>query len=528
MDLKSTINPWLRGHALILAFTLAKLALQLATATNYGFQRDAYLYLAQSRNLAWGYFSTAPLLGFVTRIHTFIWGDSLLAVRLLPALVASLSIFLVGWLIKQLKGGWVAQLLALSAYLLSPAFLRPGGLLQPVIFNHLFWLLAALVVLRLVQRQEPRLLLWLIPVLGLGWLNKYSIAFYALALLLALALSPHRKLLWNRYLALTLAGGFLLILPNLIWQHMHQWPVLHHMSELSATQLGNAGVGDFLLGQVFMALPALSIWLGGLIFLMGNKEYRPYRIFAWAFLFTLLILILLKGKFYYSIGAYSILIVFGGLAWERWAQKPRRFLGMLILGMNLNMGLSIMPFSLPIYPPERMIRYDQKMIDRGLGMMLKWEDGEMHELPQDYADMLGWDELGARVWTYFDSLPDSIASQTWVYGEHYGAAGAMDYWRPDRRKGPEAAAKATYPQVYSFNDAYMFWAPPRAGCEHLIYVGYSERLPLYFDDLQRIGEVEQPHFRERGLPIWFGSGPTDTLHADWERAWMNSRGRFTR
>ena len=98
------ITTWLRSYRIILLFSIAKLAVHLFTATNYGLQRDAYLYLAQSHHLDWGFFSTPPLLAFITRIHTFIWGDSVLAIRLLPALVGVVSIFIVGWLIKQLKG----------------------------------------------------------------------------------------------------------------------------------------------------------------------------------------------------------------------------------------------------------------------------------------------------------------------------------------------------------------------------------------------------------------------------------------
>ena len=166
----------------------------------------------------------------------------------------------------------------------------------------------------------------MIPVLGLGWLNKYSIIFYGLALLAALIISRNRKLLWSWYLPLAIAGGLLLILPNLIWQYQHNWPVISHMSELQETQLGNVLVKDFLLAQVFMHLPALPVWLGGLIWLLFNRKHREYRVFAWAFLLTLLLIILLRGKFYYTIAAYTMLVVFGAVAWEQWTARPRRFL----------------------------------------------------------------------------------------------------------------------------------------------------------------------------------------------------------
>jgi hypothetical protein len=509
---------WIRENGIILTFTTAKLLIHLLTATHYGFQRDAYLYMAQSQHLDWGYFSTPPLLAFITRIHTFLWGDSLLAVRLLPALVGAASIFIVGWLIRQLKGGVVAQVLGLTAYLLSPAFLRPGVLLQPVIFNHLFWLLAAVVVFQMVRKQDPKQILWMIPVLGLGWLNKYSIIFYGSALLVALVLSPHRKLLWSKYLAITLAGGIILILPNLIWQYQHNWPVISHMQTLQETQLGNVLLKDFLLAQVFMHMPALPVWLGGLIWLIFNRKHRQFRLFAWAFGLTLLLIILLRGKFYYTIAAYTMLVVFGGLAWEQWAVKPRRFLVLMVLGMTVQTGIYILPFSLPVYQPEKMVEYDRKMIDRGMDMMLKWEDGRVHDLPQDYADMIGWDELGQKVWAFYDALPDSVKAHTLVYGEHYGAAGAASYYRP----GP------SYPEVFSFNDAFMEWIPRTPEADYVIYIGYSDQLPRYFKQLEKVGEVENPYFREKGLPIYFGGDPTPELYNAWEEAWQESKGRFTR
>jgi len=512
------VKTWIKAYQIVLIFALAKLLVHLLTATNYGFQRDAYLYLAQSQHLDWGFFSTPPLTALITRLHTLIWGDSLLAVRLLPALIGAVSIFLVGWLIKQLKGGPMALLIGLSAYFVSPAFLRPAALLQPTIFNHLFWLLAAVVIFQMIRRQDPKLILWMIPVLGLGWMAKYSIIFYGFALLAALIISRQRKLLWSWYLPVALVGGLLVILPNLIWQYQHNWPVISHMSELQETQLGNVLIKDFLFAQLFMHLPALPVWLGGLIWLIFNRKHRDFRIFAWAFVITLVLIILLKGKFYYTIAAYTILVVFGAVAWEQWAARSRSFVVYIVLFLILSNGLFVLPFSLPVFKPERMVDYDQKILKLGMDMMLKWEDGQVHDLPQDYADMVGWDELGEKVWTFFEALPESVQAETWLFGEFYGCAGPMSYFRPD----------PSYPDAFSFNDAFMEWIPRKPGFTHLIYVGYSDRLPLYFGEMELVGTVDHPHFRERGLPIHFGSYPTQKLRDDWEETWQESKGLFTR
>jgi hypothetical protein len=509
---------WLRSYWIILLFTLTKLVIHLVTATNYGLQRDAYLYLAQAAHPAWGYFSTPPLLAFLTRIHTFIWGDSVLAVRLLPALAGCAGIFIVGWLIKQLKGGWFAQVTGLTAYLLSTAFMRPAVLLQPVVFNHLFWLLSAVVVFRMIRMQDPRQVLWMIPVLGLGWLNKYSIVFYGMALLAALVISRQRRLLWSWYLPLAVAGGVLVILPNLIWQYQHNWPVVTHMHELQETQLGNVVAGDFIASQLFMHLPALPVWIAGLIWLACSREHRRYRVFAWAFMLTLLLIMLLHGKFYYTIAAYTILLVFGGIAWERWMHRSHWLVGAAVLAVVIVTGITALPLSLPIYQPQRMAEYGKKQIDMGLEAIFKWEDGQVHPLPQDYADMVGWDELGTMVWAFYDNLPASVRSATMVYGENYGHAGAMRYHRP----GPSC------PEPCSFSDAFMEWIPRHPDATYIIYAGYSDRLPLYFRELEPVGRVENPWFRESGLPVYFGSHPTTKLYQDWQEEWQHTRGRFTR
>lgn len=512
------IRQWIKEYRVILLFVLAKLAVHLLTATNYGFQRDAYLYLAQSHHLAWGFFSTPPLVAFITRIHTIIWGDSLLAVRLLPALIGTTIMFISGWLIKQLKGGVKAQVIGLTAILISPAFLRPAVLLQPVVFNHLFWLLTAVVVFRLIQKQEPKQLLWFIPVLGLGWLAKYSIVFYASAMLAALVISPHRKLLWSKYLPWTIAGGLILILPNLLWQYAHNWPVITHMNELQESQLGNVLLKDFLIQQLIMHLPALPVWLGGLVWLIFNRKHRQFRVFALAFGLTLLLIILLRGKFYYTIAAYTILMVFGGIAWEQWTVRPHRWIAWVILVLMIGNGIIGLPLSLPVFKPDWMVAYGQDSKKYGLDVMFKWEDGKVHDLPQDYADMVGWDELGQKVWAFYLTLEDSVKASTLVYGEFYGAAGAMDYYRPDN----------IYKEAYSFNDAFMEWIPRSPELEYMIYVGYSNRIPLYFEEVQLVGKVGNPYFREKGLPIWFGSHPTPKLYEDWEESWQESKGRFTR
>ena len=56
-------------------------------------------------------------------------------------------------------------------------------------------------------------------------------------------------------------------------------------------------------------------------------------------------------------------------------------------------GLLIMPFALPVLPVDVFVRYQN-----ALGMAPRTEERqEMGLLPQQYADMFGWEEMAALV-----------------------------------------------------------------------------------------------------------------------------------
>ena len=76
------------GLGVVSALALAKLALHLLTSGAFGYSYfvDELYYLACSEHLAWGYVDMPPLWPAVTAAVRWLLGDSLLAIRLVPAL----------------------------------------------------------------------------------------------------------------------------------------------------------------------------------------------------------------------------------------------------------------------------------------------------------------------------------------------------------------------------------------------------------------------------------------------------------
>src|SRR5262245_49367851 len=86
------------GKWLLLIFALIKLGLHLFTSSGYGYFRDEFYYIACSEHLAWGYVDHPALSIILLRVQRALLGDSLLALRFLPAVAGAVLVFVTGLL----------------------------------------------------------------------------------------------------------------------------------------------------------------------------------------------------------------------------------------------------------------------------------------------------------------------------------------------------------------------------------------------------------------------------------------------
>ena len=83
----------------------------------------------------------------------------------------------------------------------------------------------------------------------------------------------------------------------------------------------------------------------------------------------------------------------------------------------------------------------------GIDLGRRFEDGSIHSLPQDYADMLGWEEMTALADKAYQMMADKKSA--FIYGENYGQAGAITV----------IGKKYGLPEAISFNESFQYWAP---------------------------------------------------------------------
>src|SRR5438093_7042381 len=186
--------------AFVFATALAVVGVQLATGWRYGLFRDELYYLACASHLDWGYVDHPPLSIIVLAGVRGVLGDGLLALRLVPALLFGLLVWLAARLARELGGGRFAQSLAALAVAVAPEYLALTGFYSMNAFDLVLWAAAALLVARLARTDDVGLWRPLGVVIGLGLLNKISLLFFAFGLAVAVLFTPLRRHLARREL----------------------------------------------------------------------------------------------------------------------------------------------------------------------------------------------------------------------------------------------------------------------------------------------------------------------------------------
>ena len=482
--------------------------------SNYGLHRDEYLYLEEGRRLSWGFMEVPPMTPFFGWLAQLI-GDGTFAVRILPVICGVGIMWLVFRMIQIIGGGKHAIIFAGTGMLFAPAFLRSHAFLMPVVIEQLMWTLLAFWTLKIITTEDKKYWFAFGLTLGLAWLTKYAIVFFGTSIFIGVLLTPNRKHLKSPYPYLAIGLALVVAMPNIFWQINHNFPVLHHMEELSGSQLTNVQPFRFLTDQLMMLGFSSIVWVAGLLGLFLNEKLKAYRVFLWMYLTTLLLFLFLNGKNYYTLGTYPMLIAFGGFQLAEFAKKKTQRIGILMTIVILN--LPLIPFGATVLSMKNMKSYCAFMSKKiGLKNMLYWEDGKLHELPQDFADMTGWEELPEKVAKFYHSLPPNEKESTIILAGHYGQAGVLNL----RRKAYHL------PEVQSFNSSYRIWQRTDRPFQNMILV--DDRFSMesdWYETVMLVDSISDVHARDPGY-IFYRKNPKIDVTAEYNRLVEEWRAEF--
>jgi hypothetical protein len=480
----------------------------------YGFQRDEFLYMAMGRHLQLWRMDFPPFIAIISQLERFVLGDSTVAIRFLPSVAAGLIVMMAALIARELGGGKFAQAFAAVAVATSPLFLRAGDLLQPVVFDQLWWTLALYALARLgsgARRDDtlattPRWWIVLGVACGVGLLTKFSLLFFGAALVAALIVAPQRKVLLTPWPWAAALIAFAIGSPSIVGQLALGYPIIDQMKTLQGSQLAHVSFWSFMGGQLLWG-PGVVLAIGGALYLVLARETQRYRAIGWTCVCAFTLLLALHGKSYYIGPIYPTLFGAGAVVFERWSAQRPAVLRVASVAIFAAYCAFLVPIELPILPKEATASYIERA---GLGMTTKTNQEHPLRLPQDYADMLGWPELVNAVAHVYDSLPPEKRAQVVLVGENYGEAGAMEFYGP----------KLGLPRVISAAGSYWFFGPGEKPGTVVISLGVTQHdMEKFFGTVTFAGKVLNDWGvpEEQDVSIYVGENPKETLQELWPK-----------
>ena len=412
----------------------------------------------------------------------------------------------------------MALCIAASSYLLAPGFLLVSTLFTPNAAEELIWLLATWYIFRIVKSGNTKLWIPLGILLGIGFLNKYSVLFLVAGSLVAILFTGNRKLFGTKYFFFSIILGLAIISPNIIWQYNHGWPVISHMTELKSSQLDMMGYVEFPVSLFAFCQGSSIIWLIGLAGLFFFRDERQFRYLGVASVTILLLFLLGKGKGYYALGAIPFLLAYGGYIIEKYLTGRLRIVRYSLFSVSLLMSVAAMPSGLPVLSYENYSRYIEKTRRFIIHPLLEWDNGTQHSISQAWSDMTGWKELAGYVAKAYYSLSEEEKKNCTIFCErNYGYAGAVYFY----------GKKYGLPEAITFHESYVFWAPDTIPNGPIIYIYRNIKdLEKYFRNISLVGSVEDRFFREKGLKVFLCREPISDVAAVYKELARKEKSRY--
>jgi 4-amino-4-deoxy-L-arabinose transferase-like glycosyltransferase len=189
---------------------------------------DESQYWSWSRELALGYFSKPPLLAWLIAATEHLCGPSEACIRApapLMSLATSLLAYAIGRTLYDARTGfWAAMLTAFGTGAVFSARIISTDV--PLV---LFWALALLAYVRVLQTADRRWAVVLGIALGAGLLAKYAMIYFLPGLVLAGVFDKQaRALLARPELWLALGLAVIMVSPNILWNVANGFLTVRH------------------------------------------------------------------------------------------------------------------------------------------------------------------------------------------------------------------------------------------------------------------------------------------------------------
>lgn len=428
----------------------------------YGYFRDELYYIACTGRLDAGFVDQPPFSVLVLYINRYLFGDSIFALRFIPAVASGLTVYFTCLMVNKLGGKTFAAVLASAAVILAPVYLGMNSYYSMNCLDILFWAIAFYLIILITDNSKMSYWILLGIVCGTGLLNKIGFLWLSAGLFAGLLISPGRKELFTSKPYIGAFIALLIFSPFVIWNFQNDFAHAEFIRNAVSGKYFGIGYMDFISGQFLNMGPvAFLIWAAGLYYFLFYETGIKYRIFAVIYFVAFLIL-LINGhsKAEYLSPAYTVLLAGGSVFIEKKTAARHRWVRFALLIPLCITGIITAPLAIPVLPVETYIKYSSML---GINPSSS-ENKDLSELPQFYADMHGWEEMAANVSGVYLSLPKEDRLRTVIFAGNYGEAAAMEFYRK----------KYPIPRTISTHNSYWLWGYGNIEDPVMIIIGGSK------------------------------------------------------
>jgi hypothetical protein len=177
--------------------------------------------------------------------------------------------------------------------------------------------------------------------------------------------------------------------------------------------------------------------------------------------------------------------------------------------------IPLIPIGIPVMKSPGLVKYFSN-IEKKYGLVIgrTFEDNSIHSLPQDYADMIGWEQLTRVADSAWKMIEDKKAA--FIYGENYGQASAINV----------IGKKYGLPEPVCFSESYRYWFPREFNPDitSIVYINGKEPgedVKVLFRKITKIGSITDPDSREYGTSVYLGQEPTQSFNKFWKERIKN-------
>lgn len=220
---------------------------------------DETQYWIWSRSLDWGYFSKPPMIAWIIAATTSVFGNADWAVRLAAPFLHTVTAIFLGLTAYRLFGARAGMWTAIAWATLPAVWLSATVITTDAVLM-VFWSAGLYALIALRDRPSWPGAILLGVAIGLGFLSKYAMIYFALGTVLAVLVDrPSRQALLGLKGLAAAAIALALVTPNLLWNAAHDFATVSHTAANAnwGASLFNPGeLGEFLTGQLGVFGPA--------------------------------------------------------------------------------------------------------------------------------------------------------------------------------------------------------------------------------------------------------------------------------